>query len=266
MSEFSDYSFDRYAGLTGGAKKKKAAGKKKKRVETFKSYIKQVFKKHHDGGMTAEAATALNDLVKDQFERTIADAVAMRDRSGLRTLRVDHILAAVIMVNGNNKKLTDQKKKLQTDLHHFDLVFPVGRLKRYIKEKGYRQEAGAAETIARYLQNHIEGIAVFIDVKNIADKNQRVTAQHVSHAMHKYMKPIAAPVAGGGVLPHIHPALLPKSSKAGKKALAGGAKPRKRKTCKKRTSRQCRAKQYGKTTICQPVGKKCRKGKKRQST
>ncbi len=100
------------------------------------------------------------------------------------------------------------------------LKFPVGRLKRYIKDRSKLRVSG---TSAVYVAAVLEYMAaeVLELAGNVARKHQtkRITARHITLAMRddeqldKFVGK-ATVIAGGGVPPHIHPSLLPMKKSA----------------------------------------------------
>lgn len=100
------------------------------------------------------------------------------------------------------------------------LQFPVGRLKRYIKDRSKLRVSG---TSAVYVAAVLEYLAaeVLELAGNVARKHQkkRITARHIMLAIRddeqldKFVGK-ATVIAGGGVPPHIHPSLLPMKKSA----------------------------------------------------
>src|ERR1700677_975956 len=113
------------------------------------------------------------------------------------------------------------KKKGKSESQSFraGLVFPVGRLKRYLRSGRYARRVSAAAPV--YLGGVLEYItAEVLELAGNAardNKRQRITARHLLLAVKNDTELDAmtnrACFAQGGVVPHIHTALLPPPKK-----------------------------------------------------
>ena len=118
----------------------------------------------------------------------------------------------------NNPQRKSQKKS-QTKSAKAGLQFPVGRVRRYIKNGKYAERIGAGAPV--YLTAVLEYLAA--EVLELAgnaardNKKSRIIPRHITLAvrndeeLNKFLGGVT--VASGGVLPNIHSVLLPKKSK-----------------------------------------------------
>ena len=104
------------------------------------------------------------------------------------------------------------------------LQFPVGRIARYLKKGRFAKRVGAGAPV--YLAAVLEYLAA--EVLELAgnaardNKKTRIIPRHIQLAVRnddelsKLLGGVT--ISQGGVLPNIHAVLLPKNSKAGKRA------------------------------------------------
>ena len=102
------------------------------------------------------------------------------------------------------------------------LQFPVGRIARYIRDMKVADRVGAGAPV--YLAAVLEYLAAeILELSGNAardNKRQRIIPRHIQLAvrndeeLNKLLTGVT--IAGGGVLPNIHPDLLPKSKKSKK--------------------------------------------------
>ncbi|XP_003227920.2 histone H2A, sperm isoform X2 [Anolis carolinensis] len=98
------------------------------------------------------------------------------------------------------------------------LVFPVGRIRRYLKVGHYahRVSPGAAVFLAGVLQYLALEMVELSGITAHANKKQRILPQHIQLAVKNDPELDqlfnGVTIAEGGVLPHIHAQLLPKKT------------------------------------------------------
>jgi len=112
------------------------------------------------------------------------------------------------------------------------LHFPVGRVAAMLKKGGYasRVGAGAAVFMAAVLQYLNEELLDVAGAAAIEFKKSRIMTKHIVLAIRADKELnglIPATIAGGGVRPHIEPALLPKAAKT------SDGQPKKKRKAKK---------------------------------
>nr|XP_060625749.1 histone H2A, sperm-like [Anolis sagrei ordinatus] len=98
------------------------------------------------------------------------------------------------------------------------LVFPVGRVRRYLKEGRYadRVSPGAAVFLAAALEYLVFEVVTMSVTAASANKKHRISPRHIQLAV-KNDEELdqlfnGVTIAEGGVPPHIHASLLPKKT------------------------------------------------------
>ena len=126
---------------------------------------------------------------------------------------------------GKGGKGTGKGGKSQTRSSRAGLQFPVGRIARYLRKGNYSHRVGSATPV--FMAAVLEYIvAEVLELSGNAAKDnqrQRITPRHIQLAvrnddeLNRFFG--NAIIAQGGVLPNIHPVLLPakKKKKGGKK-------------------------------------------------
>ena len=121
-----------------------------------------------------------------------------------------------------------KKGKATTRSEKAGLQFPVGRIARYIRDMKVADRVGAGAPV--YLAAVLEYLAAeILELSGNAardNKRQRIIPRHIQLAVRndeELNKLFTGHIAGGGVLPDIHPDLLPKSKKSKKAAAAAAA-------------------------------------------
>eukprot|EP00761_Pharyngomonas_kirbyi_P000509 gb/GECH01000509.1/.p1 GENE.gb/GECH01000509.1/~~gb/GECH01000509.1/.p1 ORF type:complete len:144 (+),score=35.98 gb/GECH01000509.1/:1-432(+) len=125
-------------------------------------------------------------------------------------------------MKNNSAKTTKQKSSSEGKLSRSEragLVFPVGRMSRYLKDGRYADRMGAASPV--YLAATLEYLtAEILELAGNAardNKKQRINPRHIQLAIRNdeelstLLQHVV--IASGGVLPNIHSILLPKRSK-----------------------------------------------------
>jgi histone H2A len=109
------------------------------------------------------------------------------------------------------------------------LAFPVGRISRFLRKDQYAERVGAGAPV--YLAAVLEYLAAeLLELAGNAAKESaktRIVPRHLLYAirqddeLHKLLGNTC--ISDGGVIPFIHPDLLPKAGKAGKASASGPA-------------------------------------------
>ncbi|KAK3136681.1 hypothetical protein QOZ80_5BG0440920 [Eleusine coracana subsp. coracana] len=109
------------------------------------------------------------------------------------------------------------------------LVFPVGRIGRFLKVGKYAQRVGSGAPV--YLSAVLEYLAA--EVLELAgnaardNKKSRIVPRHIQLAVHNDEELVrlfrGIIISAGGVLPHIEQALLPKKTGSKDKSAIGSA-------------------------------------------
>jgi histone H3/H4 len=230
---------------------------KKKRTESFSSFIYKVLKQVHlDTGISSKAMSITNSLVHDVFERIAVEAGKLVRYNKKGTLSSREIQTAVRLIlpgelakhavsegtkavtkytsnakgeeeelvaaydlnagagkrKGGGKKATSRSAKA-------GIVFPVGRVHKYLKRGRYasRIGAGAPVFLAAVMEYMVAEVLELAGNACRDNKLKRVTPRHLVLAVRndKELNTFlgGVTIAAGGVLPNIHTVLLPKKGK-----------------------------------------------------
>lgn len=120
------------------------------------------------------------------------------------------------------------KGKSQSRSKRAGLVFPVGRVHRLMRNGRYAERIGASAPV--YMASVLEYLtAEVIELAGkaaIDNKKQRITPRHITLAIRNDAELDrllgGVHISGGGVIPHINSALLPKT-RAAKASTEGAA-------------------------------------------
>ena len=213
-----------------------------KHVRTYAVYIYRAMKAVvEDASVTKNSMAVLNSLCVDLAKRIIIDAAELTKYSKRSTIGARDIETATrlimpgelgmhAMANGSRATLEfvsvpdrtergeGHNKKKVSRSEKAGLVFPVGRISSYMRTGGFSKMIGATAPV--YLAAVME--YVIQEIIEVAwecvkkEKKARITPKHISMSiknddeLNQLFK--TALISGGGVLPHIHPFLLPKNA------------------------------------------------------
>ena len=126
---------------------------------------------------------------------------------------------------GKNGKGMGTRKAPKTNSSRAGLVFPVGRMTRYIKQGRYAQNVGIGAGIFMAAVLEYVTIEILELAGNAADEHGKKTIapRHLQLAvrndeeLHKMM--VNCTISSGGVLPNVHGFLFGKHGKTGAKAV-----------------------------------------------
>ncbi|EMS18585.1 histone H2A [Rhodotorula toruloides NP11] len=123
---------------------------------------------------------------------------------------------------GKGKSAKGEGDKKHSRSAKAGLQFPVGRIHRHLKKGHYAQRIGAGAPV--YLAAVLEYLAAeILELAGNAardNKKTRISPRHLQLAI-RNDEELDRLLAGGGVLPNIHPNLLPKKGEGKKKKSSG---------------------------------------------
>ncbi|KAJ9110369.1 histone H2A.Z [Naganishia adeliensis] len=133
--------------------------------------------------------------------------------------KTEPVPATAPQATGGKTKSASETKQLRTRAAKAGLQFPVGRIHRFLRlrtQKHVRIGAKAAVYVAAIMEYLA---AEVLELAGNAAKDlkvKRITPRHLQLAIRgdsELDAMIQATIAGGGVLPHIHKALVSKNAK-----------------------------------------------------
>jgi len=218
---------------------KKAPGKKRRKRKTtapFTTYIYKVLKQvHPDTGISNNAMAQMNDFCLDLFRRISKEAAFLAEMTKKNSITSREIQTAIRVllpgelakhgVSEGTKAVTkfnsnsSESVAKTTQSARAGLVFPVGRLKRLLQEQT-RMRIGAGAPV--YLGAVLEYLsAEILELSGNAardNKKVRIIPRHILLAvrndeeLNNLLRHVIFP--GGGVVPNIHAALIPRHMEA----------------------------------------------------
>lgn len=213
---------------------------KKKNMDTYKTYIYSVLKMvHPQKGIGEKSMSIMNDLIAHIFVELKKEALKLMHLSKKKTLSSREIMFATRLVlpgelakhavSEGTKAVTkynsnDSRQKMSR-AERAGLKFGVGRIRRHLKANA---KANVGEGAPVFLAAVLEYMAAeLLELAGNAANDQkrtRITPRNIRTAigsdaeLNKLFHKIV--VAEGGVMPHIHATLLPKTKKSRSSAAA----------------------------------------------
>lgn len=207
-SVFSDYSFDRYAGLAGGSKARKSSRKKNKRAAgvVSESFVKAVFGIFHNNKqISGKTAKYVRDMANYFLQQRILDmdpgAHTKKKRFEYTEKPLHHMLPSYV-TNGAARQARVALKEQQSKL----VLLPNDRLQNLIyrliphatqiqrqpkNQSSYAVRTGLSMDTMIYVRMILDH-----GVKSMTSKSKRLMRAHVDERSHH----TAAPSLKGGAL------------------------------------------------------------------
>ena len=210
----------------------------KKRVESYGTFIYKVLKQvHPDAGLTKKSQSVLHSFCCDVFSRISKEAIELCEKECTKTISSRIIQTSVsLCIPGKLKKHarsegTKACTKYETSMietkgktshsARAGLLFPVGRLHRYLKNKwGGNVGVKAAVYLAAVMEYMVAEVLKLSGNAARDMKAVRLASRHIQFAIRgdeeldTFCKHVIIP--GGGTIPHIHRPLLKKTKKSKK--------------------------------------------------
>merc|ERR1711862_18823 len=204
---------------------------------SFCTYIYKVLKQvHPDTGISKKAMVVMDSFVHDMLIKISEEARELVLTSGKTTITAREIQTSVRLilpgelakhaVSEGTKAVTKFSSAMEdgpgprmTQLVKAGLQFPVGRVRRILKERTKnRMGAGAPIYLAAVLEYLSAEILELAGNASRDNKKVRIIPRHIQLAIRndeeldKLLKNVCIPA--GGVIPNIHSVLLPPKSKS----------------------------------------------------
>jgi len=244
---------------TKAPKKATKAPRTRKGVESYKSYIFKVLRASNPKlGIGKKAMDIMNSYATDSFKRIAAEAGNLAQYAEKKTLSSHEVESAVKLLlptelkghaikKGEEAlgKYMKQETSKKPNSEKAGLHFPVGRIKRYLKEGFYapRVSLKAAVYLAavlEYLTGEVLELAAEATKKV---QKERIIARHIKLAvlgdeeLNQFLGGVT--IAGGGVEQHIHKELTKGAKEEGGASYMASRK-RKSKAKPKKTAKRAK--------------------------
>jgi len=244
------------------SKKATKAPKKatRKGVESYKSYIFKVLKASNPKlGIGKKAMDIMNSYATDSFKRIAAEAGNLAQYTEKKTLSSHEVETAVKLTLPKSlgshaiskgeaalKKYVSQEKSKKPNSEKAGLHFPVGRIKRYLKEGFFapRVSLKAAVYLAAVLE-YLTGEVLELAAKATKElQKERIIPRHIKLAvlgdeeLDQFLGGVA--IAGGGVKQHVHEELLKGAKEEGGASYMASRKRKSKAKPKKKTVKRAK--------------------------
>ena len=207
----------------------RAPRKKKKNFDTYKSFIYKVLKQvAPSSGISTKAMNVMDPMVQDLFEKLAAEAGRLARYNKKATITSREVQTAVRLVFPGElvkhavsegakavTKFTVAQDATGTRSSKAGLLFPVGRVHKQLKRGRFatRVSHTAPIYLAAVLEYVVAEVLEIAAKVSIDLKKQRITPRHILLAINNDNELeqlfAHAQISSGGVVPHIHTAILP---------------------------------------------------------
>jgi len=198
---------------------------------------------HPDVGISVKAMLVVNGMVRDVYHKVIKEIPTLLSLSKKATVTSREVQTAVrlIMPGELAKHAVSEGTKAATKFASGEkgsgsrsarsgLQFPVGRIHRWMKESCKGNRVGASAPV--YLAAVMEYIAAeILELAGNASKDlkvKRITPRHLQLAVRgdeELDRMFDGTIPDGGVIPHIHKALIKKTEKPQRGVQPGFGQP-----------------------------------------